>query len=126
MHFLGHRSNPRDYFAAADVFALTSREDPFPLVNLEAATAEVPTVCFDEAGGSKEFVEDDCGFVVPYLDVEAMAGRVVEILTTPGLRDRLGRRAAEKVRERHDIEVVAPKLLELIESRLRKVAESRA
>ena len=126
VHFLGHLPNPRDFFAASEVFALTSREDPFPLVNLEAASVGVPIVCFDDSGGSKEFVEDDCGFVVPYLDVDAMAERVVRILTEPELRDRLGRRAAEKVRERHDIEVVAPKLLELIEARLSKVAESRA
>jgi glycosyltransferase involved in cell wall biosynthesis len=126
VHFLGHRPDPRDCFAASDVFILPSREDPFPLVNLEAASEGVPIVCFDGSGGSGEFVEEDAGFVVPYLDVEAMAGRVVEILTTPGLRDRLGRRAAEKVRERHDIEVVAPKLLDLIESRLRKAAGSRA
>ena len=30
-------------------------------------------VCFGEAGGAREFVEEDAGFVVPYLDVPAMA-----------------------------------------------------
>ncbi|OWY58561.1 hypothetical protein B7486_79310, partial [cyanobacterium TDX16] len=36
--------------AAADVFVLSSREDTFPLVCLEAASLGVPIVCFDDAG----------------------------------------------------------------------------
>ncbi|NJL53052.1 MAG: glycosyltransferase [Hydrococcus sp. SU_1_0] len=45
--FLGIKSNPLDYFVACDVFALVSREDPFPLVCLEAASLGKPIVCFD-------------------------------------------------------------------------------
>ena len=74
--FLGPKPNPRDWFRAGDVFLLPSREDPFPLVCLEAAEAGMPVVCFAEAGGMPDFVEDDAGFVVPYLDVEAMAEAV--------------------------------------------------
>jgi glycosyltransferase involved in cell wall biosynthesis len=119
MHLVGHRDNPRDYLAAYDVFALTSREDPFPIVVLEAATVGVPTVCFDASGGAKEFVEDDCGFVVPYLDLGAMAEHVAEILMNPALRGRLSSRAKEKVAQRHDIDVVAPLLLREIDLALR-------
>lgn len=45
-------------YAAMDAFALTSREDPFPLVVLEAAMHGVPTLCFEGAGGSPEFVRE--------------------------------------------------------------------
>ena len=115
IHFLGGRSNSLDYFTVFDVFALVSREDPFPLVCLEAASLGKPIVCFDgAAGGEKEFVEDDCGFVVPYLDIETMAHKVAELLRSTELRQRLGQRAAQKVRERHDLEVVAPKVLDII------------
>ena len=123
VHFIGSRSNALDYIAAFDVFALVSREDPFPLVIMEAAALGVPTVCFDDAGGGSEFVENDAGFVVPYLDIGAMAERVLELLGSNALRVRLGQRAQEKVRERHDIAVVAPKLLRVIE---RLLARGRA
>src|SRR5690606_6847494 len=33
--FTGRVDNPQDYFSAADVYALTSREDPFPSVVME-------------------------------------------------------------------------------------------
>ena len=119
VHFTGHVANPLEHFAFFDVFVLTSREDPFPLVNLEAATLAKPIVCFDGAGGAKEFVEDDCGFVVPYLNIEAMADRVDELLESPELRRVLGVQAAVKVRERHDVHRLAPKVHSLIERFLR-------
>jgi glycosyltransferase involved in cell wall biosynthesis len=118
-HFVPHRDNPMDYFGASAVFALPSREDPFPLVVMEAALARVPTVCFDLAGGAKEFVEDDCGVVVPYLDVAAMAEGIVSLLADPARRARSGQAAALKVAERHDVDVIAPKLLAEIEGALR-------
>jgi glycosyltransferase involved in cell wall biosynthesis len=113
-HFIGNQPNPLKYFAAFDVFALVSREDPFPLVCLEAASLGKPIVCFDNSGGEKEFVEDDCGFVVPDLDIETIASKVVKLLEAADLRQRLGKRAGQKVRERHDVEVIAPKILGII------------
>jgi len=107
-------SNPMDYFAAFDIFAMVSREDPFPLVNLEAASLGKPIVCFENAGGSPEFVEKDAGFVVPYLDLDAMADKVITLAKDEGLRNRLGNRAAKKVQERHDISIAAPKILQVI------------
>ena len=112
--FIGSQSRPLDYFKLFDVFALVSREDPFPLVNLEAGFSGCPIVCFDQAGGSAEFVEDDCGFVVPYLDIDAMAAKICELLTSTDLRHRMGKNAAKKVRERHIVSVGAPKIYAVI------------
>jgi glycosyltransferase involved in cell wall biosynthesis len=115
MCFLGRQPNILEYFAASDVFTLVSREDPFPLVCLEAASMGKPIVCFDKAGGTKEFVEDDAGFVIPYLDIETMAAKVINILSSLKLQQRLGQRAQQKVQERYDIEVIAPKILSIIQ-----------
>ena len=114
--FLGIKSNPLDYFNACDVFAMSSREDPYPLVCLEVASLGKPIVCFDKAGGIKEFVEDDCGFVVPYLNIDAMADKIIHLLHSPELCESLGKKAQHKVKERHDIEVTAPKILQIIEN----------
>jgi len=115
VRFVGLVENPLHYFAAADAFALTSREDPFPLVCLEAASTGCPIVCFDKAGGANELVEDDAGIVVPYLDVQRMAESLHFLIREPEIRKQLGRRAREKVLERFDISVGAPKLLKIIE-----------
>jgi glycosyltransferase involved in cell wall biosynthesis len=115
IHFIGHQKNPMDYFSIFDVFALVSREDPFPLVCLEAASVGIPILCFDKAGGIGEFVENDCGFVVPYLDIEAMAEKLILLLTSEKLRKQFGHRAASKVGERNGINVAAPKILRILE-----------
>ena len=53
-----------DYLNMADGFVLTSREEPFGMVLIEAAHLGKPIVAFD-AGGPAEFVKPDIGLVVP-------------------------------------------------------------
>jgi LmbE family N-acetylglucosaminyl deacetylase/glycosyltransferase involved in cell wall biosynthesis/GT2 family glycosyltransferase len=95
------------YFAQFDIFVLPSREDPFPLVMLDAASLGQPIVCFEHAGGTPELVENDAGAVVPYLDMDAMAGAVTRLIEDADLRTRLGDTARRKVLERHDLTVGA-------------------
>jgi len=115
VHFVEEVSNPLDYYATFDVFAMTSREDPYPLVNLEVAALGKPIVCFENAGGASEFVESDAGFVVPYLDINLMAEKIIILAKNKELRKELGDRAAQKVQKRHDISVAAPKILRILE-----------
>jgi glycosyltransferase involved in cell wall biosynthesis len=117
--FVGRRPDPLTYFALFDAFLLTSREDPFPLVCLEAAALGAPTVCFAGAGGMPEFVEDDAGYVVPYLDIEAAADRLGALVESEDTRAALGRRAAEKVAERCSIDVVGPRIAAVLDCCLR-------
>lgn len=114
IHLVPEVTNPFDYFASFDIFAMMSREDPYPIVNLESASLGKPIICFANAGGSSELVEEDAGFVVPYLDIDTMANRVIELAKDENLRKRTGERAAQKVRERHDISVAATKILKVI------------
>jgi glycosyltransferase involved in cell wall biosynthesis len=104
------------HYAAMDVFALTSREDPYPLVMLEAAGHALPTLCFDGAGGAVEFADlDTAGIVVPYADVGALA-RVVTALAADERRRRLlGEGALRAVTRRHRVETQAPLILRSIE-----------
>jgi glycosyltransferase involved in cell wall biosynthesis len=114
IYLLNAKLNPLDYFSRFDIFVLTSREDPYPLVCLENALLGKPIICFDKAGGEPEFVEDDCGFVVPYLNLNIMADRIIQLYQSPDLRKKLGENARQKVCNRHDINTAAPKILEVI------------
>ena len=99
--WVGEVAEPHPLIAAADVFTLPSREDPFPLVVLEAMALARPIVAFD-VGGVREQL-DDTGVVVPAEDVAAMAGAVVELLDDEAERQRLGAEAAHRVRLLYDI-----------------------
>jgi glycosyltransferase involved in cell wall biosynthesis len=112
-------ANVADYYYAMDAFALTSREDPFPLVMLEAGAAGLPVICFAGAGGGPEFVKNDKGFVVPYLDVEAFARQVLALSNDAKLCRKLGAEAAREVEKSHVVEKQAPLLLKSIEECMR-------
>lgn len=116
VRFTGHVAAPADYLSAADIFLLPSREDSFPLTCLEAAALGKPIVCFADAGGMPEFVEEDAGFVVPYLDVEGMAGRLIALVDSEECRHTLGQAAHRKVVERHDVSKTGPRIAEIIET----------
>ncbi len=118
VHFIETTPEPLRYMACCDVLVVVSREDSFSLVCLEAAALGKPVVCFDATGGIQEFVEDDAGFVVPYLDVPAMAAKVVTLLRNPALRHRLGEQAKQKVNTTYTVAARAPDIVRLIEAML--------
>jgi len=101
VRFLPTTPDPHRHFALFDAFLLTSREDTNPFVCIEAAALGLPVVCFGGSGGAPEFVEQDAGFIVPYLDFDAMAERLVLLMSDHGLRHRIGEQAARKAKGRH-------------------------
>jgi glycosyltransferase involved in cell wall biosynthesis len=118
VHFTGAKMDVTPYYEASDVFLLTSREEPFSLVMLEAASHGKPIVCFANSGGPPEFVENDAGFVVPGFDIDKMADRVVDLLSSPDLSNRMGAIARQKIFARHDLTVIAPTIAKIIQDGL--------
>jgi len=108
-----------EYYHAMDVFALTSREDPFPLVMLEAGAAGLPTVCFAQSGGGPEFVSRNTGLLAPYLDTELFARQLSELQLDGELRKKLGAEASRRVATCHAVETQAPLLLNTMEQCMR-------
>jgi glycosyltransferase involved in cell wall biosynthesis len=118
VHFIGPKSDVGPYYDASDVFLLSSREDPFPLVMIEAALRGKPIVCFSGSGGAPEFVEGDAGFVVAGFDVDEMARRVADLLSAEELRLHMGATARRKVLDRHDLAVGASRIAAIIQDLL--------
>lgn len=130
-HLLGEVDRPAEAQAMMDVFALTSREDPFPLVMLEVANLGIPVVSFAN-GGVVEFAasggSEPIAEVVPYLDVAAMVEVLARLADHPDERRALGARAKARVQSHHLTEVAAPRLLDTlaaIEPRLAPRAAAR-
>lgn len=109
--FLGEKSEPRRYLQAADLFLLPSREDPFPLVALEAAECGLPIICFQNAGGMTRFVARDAGYVVPFEDTDAMARRVKTLVEDYEKRNRLGSQARAKLLAHFTSDITSPQIL---------------
>ncbi|HSB98131.1 MAG TPA: glycoside hydrolase family 99-like domain-containing protein [Spongiibacteraceae bacterium] len=83
---IGFERDPLVYYAAASVYALTSREDPFPNVVLESTEVGVPVVAFEGASGAGDFILEHGGLLAAYLDAADFARRVCSLLANPDKR----------------------------------------
>lgn len=81
------------YYAGADLYALTSREDPFPSVVLEALDAGLPIVAFEETTGSGDLILKAGGRLVPAFDTSAFGTAILDLLSeAPAMSARSHRR----------------------------------
>lgn len=117
--FIGSIDNAREYFSYCDIFVLPSIEDTFPLVCLEAADCKLPIVCFEDAGGMPGFVEKDCGFVVPYLDYDAMAEAVIK-LSDKSILKTFGENAYKKVNLKYTVDKVSQRFKKIFDNEMNK------
>jgi len=78
------------YYRAADVFVLPSGKEGFGIVFLEAMYQGRPCVG-GAAGGTPEVIaEGATGFLVTPGDRDALTGRLIQLLSDPDLRRRMG------------------------------------
>jgi len=89
-----------DAYAAADVFALPSSSEAQGIVALEAMACGLPVVA-TAVGGLLATIEDgQTGVLVPSGDVDALATSLVQMLTDPNRRARIGAAARQQVEAR--------------------------
>jgi glycosyltransferase involved in cell wall biosynthesis len=79
--FISETNDPDFWMKQADIFILTSREDPFPLAAIEAGMAGLPIFCFDKATGISEVIDPE--LVIPYLDLEEFSNRIISFIKNP-------------------------------------------
>jgi glycosyltransferase involved in cell wall biosynthesis/GT2 family glycosyltransferase len=72
-HFVGRDPETDIYYAGADLYALTSREDPYPSVVMEAFEAGIPVVGFAGTGGLDSLIQKISGGLAPKEDCGAFA-----------------------------------------------------
>ena len=121
-HFPGIASDTDLFYAGADVYALTSREDPFPSVVMEALQVEAPVVGFAGAGGFTELLDAGAGATVPAGDAGAFAEAVTGLLGDPARLTAMGECGRELVAERHDFRSYLFDLLDLLGAGISRIS----
>jgi glycosyltransferase involved in cell wall biosynthesis len=116
--FTGQVEDPQNYLQVFDLFFLSSREDPFPLVCLEAAALKKPIICFDKAGGMPELVSGQNGATIKYGDIQLACDKIVELSTNSSLLRNMGEQISQEV-QKFDVAIQVPKILEIIEKTIR-------
>jgi len=114
VHFLSAVEDPTSYYLGADYFALPSREDAYPLVMVEAAAYGLPIVAFANSGGATEFIGDDRGMLVPYLDTIAMGEVILRWARDPSLALKHSNNAKRHAIDNHSREGASGQIRKLI------------
>lgn len=117
VEFVGPTSNPYPHMRRFDVATLPSRDDPFPLVVLEAMLLGTPVVAFDVGGVTQQV--GDGGLVVPAGDVDAFATAVGRLLDDAEERCRRGALAASRVDSLYSSRAFSDRLAELVSTAAR-------
>lgn len=112
--FIGKQTKPDSFYSLMDIFALTSREDPFPLVCLEVALLGKPIICFENSGGIPELVEDDAGAVVEFENTSEMAEKIIQFYNDKELLNHAGEKAHEKATLNFSLENSCTKLEQIL------------
>ncbi len=102
----------------ADLFLMTSREDPYPLVVLEAAFVQIPAIAFDGAGGAAEFIEDDAGWRIHDFSLTTFAEKIIYLKNNPSEIILAGRNAREKAMSWHGSKLKTLNQLKNIETQI--------
>ncbi len=115
VHFVGLDFDTDDYYAGADVYALASREDPFPSVVLESLAVGTPVVAFAGTGGAADLIADhaELGMVVDAFDIDAYAAALLRIVNDIALRARYGEAGRELINREFSFRRYAMDLLEI-------------
>jgi glycosyltransferase involved in cell wall biosynthesis len=95
--FLGPQNDMTPCFAAADIFFLSSREDPFPTVVLEAMAFGLPVVGFAGSGGIEEQIGGGVGIIIPYGSVTSAVNVLRRLAEQRDERHRMGQLGQERV-----------------------------
>jgi glycosyltransferase involved in cell wall biosynthesis len=123
-HLAGFRRDVAALLSGADVFVLTSREDPLPSAVLEALSAGLPTVAFLGSGGIPEILSDcEAGEAVPLGDVRTMALAARMLAEVPAAEiARRRHRLAAVARERFNFSVYARDVVDQVDSNVLTVS----
>jgi glycosyltransferase involved in cell wall biosynthesis len=111
--FVGEVVNPYAHFSRFDVFLMVSREDPFPLVCIEIAQLQKPIICFEGATGTADIISKGGGYVVPYLDTEAVAEKIVYYYKNRDVKEEHGQKAASLFSD-FTPEIICPKIYQTL------------
>lgn len=86
-------------YLESSIYIMSSRYEGFGMVLLEAMSCGVPCISFDCPYGPSDVIRhDEDGFLVEYLNTEALADSICQLVEHSELRKAMGKKAKENIK----------------------------
>lgn len=109
-------TNILEKYQESSVFVLSSRNEGFGLVLIEAMACGLPPVSFDCPSGPSDIIEDSVsGYLVENGNIDQLAERIIYLIENEDIRKETGRQARKQV-DKYKMEHIAQQWVALFES----------
>jgi glycosyltransferase involved in cell wall biosynthesis len=112
VRFLGYTQKISDLLRSADIFALISNWEGFPLTTLEAMRSGLPVIVSD-VGGAAEAVHSDYGFIVGRGDTAAVQHALQLLAADPRKRKTMGQAARKRYEQQFSFDAMYRKTVKI-------------
>jgi len=120
IELIPHTNTPEKFLEIADIILISSREDSFSLVGIEAVYNNKPIIAFNNAIGLQDILDKDCIFFAEYLNLYDVVVQIELIINNPSLAIKKQTLAKLKCEEFLDFETTNKKHLSILKNFLDK------
>lgn len=123
VHFIGFQKQQKisDYYLAADLFVLPTREDIWGLVINESMAHGLPVITTNKCVAGLELVKEGVnGFIIACNDENTLNQKIKEVLYDRDLSNKMGRESLNKIKT-YTIENMAEKHIEIFEKVIERI-----
>ena len=100
------------YLEGSDVFALTSREDPFPNVLLDSLAHGLPLIAFDNCGGAPDLLREiNEVLIAKTLDINDFADKILFLLDNDVVYKNISNRSIQLIRDNYQFDQYVSRLI---------------
>ena len=97
LHGFQNREYIKNIMKDSSIYVMTSYEESFGLVLIEAGASSLPQIAFTSAQGANELIKNDYnGYLIENRDKDKMANKVVELINNKEKLKELGRNAIKE------------------------------
>jgi glycosyltransferase involved in cell wall biosynthesis len=103
-------------YSSSDIFVLPSLKETFGIVFLEAMHYGLPIVTTNVSAMPELITDGENGLLVPPADSQALAKALSKLVENPELREQLGERGRQRIKNAYYWEQTSSKFLSLVQS----------
>ena len=80
-----------DLYCKSSIYVMTSKEESFGLVLIEASSHKLPLIAFDSAQGAREIIKNNKnGYLIKNRDIKEMSNKINDMIESYDLREKIG------------------------------------